>query len=113
MGYADCVDLGVITGDCIIHILDFEHFMTTAGYAFWLHNFTLELTDDTFKILLIPHLDVICALNFYSLLIALSSAVSMVLLGSSVRLTSLELLQCHSQVLQKAKVGQAPSYHSL
>lgn len=41
--------------------------MATATHAFQLYDFTLGLTDDAFKILLIPHLDVICAPNFYLL----------------------------------------------
>ena len=42
--------------------------------------------------------------TFASFLGALNPAASMMLLGSSVRLTNLDLLQGHAQVLQKAKV---------
>jgi len=113
MGYADCMDLGAISGDRTIQLLESKRFTARDTHAFQLLDFTLELNDDTFEILLILHLDVIVHPIFTSFLGALNSAASMVLLGSSVRLTSLELLQGHAQALQKAKVCSAPSCHSL
>lgn len=61
------MDLGAITGDWTIQLLESKHFMATDTHAFQLCDFTLELTDDAFKILLIPHLDVIWVPNFHLL----------------------------------------------
>lgn len=44
-----------------------KDFTATATPAFQLRGFTLELTDDASEILVIPHLDVICAPDCYLL----------------------------------------------
>lgn len=78
--------------------------MATATHAFHLCDFTFELTDDAFKILLIPHLDVICAPDFYLLPGCSQHCCFCDVVGTSLRMTDLELLQGHVQVLQKANV---------
>lgn len=78
--------------------------MATASRGFRLCDFTFELTDDAFKIRLVPRLDVICAPDFYLLPRCSQHCYFCDIVGTSLRMTDLELLQGHVQVLQKAKV---------